>query len=66
MLILKFIVLVLAFFVTLIWITKMVTDCVSFVFGAHISDEKATADGYFRVLLIGLMSILWSIVIIMS
>jgi hypothetical protein len=66
MLILKFIVLVLAFFVTLLWLTKLVTDCVSFIFGAQLPDEQAKADGTFRIILIGLMSILWPLVIIMS
>lgn len=66
MLVLKFIILILAFFITLLWITKLVTDSVSAMYGSQFSEETAKADGVFRLYLIIAMSILWPLVIIMS
>ena len=66
MLVLKFIILILAFFITFLWITKLVTDSVSAMNGSQFSEETAKADGVFRLYLIIAMSILWPLVIIMS
>lgn len=63
---LKFILLMFAFFVTLLWFTKLVTDCVSTMFGGQFSEETAKADGLVRLYLIIAMSILWPLVIILS
>lgn len=65
MVIIKFIILVLAFFVTLLWITKLVTDCVSAIFGNNFSEEEANKDGIMRVYMIIAMSVLWSLAIIL-
>lgn len=65
MVILRFILWVLAFFVTLLWISRLVTECVAAMFG-QVSEEAAKADGLIRFYLIIIMSILWPIVIIMS
>jgi hypothetical protein len=64
MLILKFILLVIALFITLLWITKLVTDCVSAMYGNDFSEEAAQKDGYVRLYMITLISILWSIIIV--
>lgn len=66
MLILRFIILVIAFFVTLLWFTKLVTDSVSAMFGQNLSDDTAKADALARLYLIIAMSILWPLVIILS
>jgi hypothetical protein len=63
---LKFILLMLAFFVTLLWFSKLVTDCASAMFGGQYSEETAKADGLTRLYLIIAMSILWPLVIILS
>lgn len=65
MVIIKFIILVLAFFITLLWITKLVTDCVSAIFGNNFSEEEANKDGIMRVYMIIAMSVLWSLIIIL-
>lgn len=61
----KFILLVLAFFITLLWLTKLVTDCVSAMYGNNFSEESAQKDGILRLYMIAAMSILWSIIIIL-
>lgn len=61
----KFILLVLAFFITLLWLTKLVTDCVSAMYGNNFSEESAKKDGILRLYMIAAMSILWSIIIIL-
>ena len=66
MIIFKFILLVIALFITLLWITKLVTDCVSAIFGNNFSEEEAKKDGTLRVYMITIMSILWSLIIILS
>ena len=63
---LRFIILVIAFFVTLLWFTKLVTDSVSAMFGQNLSDDTAKADALARLYLIIAMSILWPLVIILS
>lgn len=62
---LKFILLVLAFFVTLLWFTKLVTDCVSAMYGGNFSEENAQKDATLRMYMIIAMSILWPLTIIL-
>lgn len=62
---LKFILLVLAFFVTLLWFTKLVTDCVSAMYGSNFSEESAQKDATLRMYMILAMSILWPLTIIL-
>lgn len=64
MIILKTILLIFAFFVTLLWITKLVTDCVSAMYGNNFSDEAAQKDGTIRLYMITIMSIIWPIIIV--
>lgn len=64
MIIVKGFLLMIAFFVTLLWITKLITDCVSAIFGNNFTDESAKQDGLLRIYLIALMSILWPLIII--
>lgn len=63
MIVIKLILLILAFFITLLWVTKLVTDCVSAIYGNNFSDESAQKDGILRLYMILAMSILWSIII---
>lgn len=65
MVFIKFIVLFLAIFVTLLWFTKLVTDCVSAMYGKEFTDESAQKDGMLRLYMILSMSVLWSTVIIL-
>jgi len=65
MLILRFILYMLAFFVTLLWLSKLMTDCASAMFG-QVSEETAKSDGLTRLYLIIAMSFLWSLIIILS
>jgi uncharacterized membrane protein len=60
----KFILLVLAFFVTILWITKLITDCVSAIYGNDFSNENAQRDGIIRTYMIIIMSVLWPIIIL--
>ena len=55
----------LAFFVTLLWLTKIITDCVSAIFGNNFTEEGAKQDGLLRLYLIALMSILWPLIIML-
>lgn len=55
--------LILAFFVTLLWITKLITDCVSAIYGNNFTEDGAKQDGIIRLYLIGLISILWPVII---
>ena len=55
----------LAFFVTLLWLTKLITDCVSAIFGNNFTEEGAKQDGLLRLYLIVLMSILWPLIIML-
>lgn len=65
MIVLKLILLMFAFFITLLWITKLITDCVSSIYGSDFSEETAKRDGLIRIYMILIMSILWPIIIIM-
>lgn len=58
--ILELILYVLAFFTTFLWVSKLVTDSVSALNGAHISDDEATKDGVLRIYLITIASALWA------
>lgn len=63
MLFLKFIILLLAFFFTLLWFTKLVIDITSLFTGGY-SEENAEKDGIVRLITISLISILWTTLII--
>ena len=65
MIIIKGFLLMLAFFVTLLWLTKLITDCVSAIFGNNFTEEGAKQDGLLRLYLIILMSILWPLIIML-
>ena len=65
MIIIKLILLILAFFVTLLWVTKLMTDFASSFLGGAGTDEDRIRDASQRVILIMAMSVLWSILIIM-
>lgn len=58
--ILEFILFILAFFTTFLWITKLITDSVSAINGVHLSDEEAKKDGVLRIYLITIASVLWA------
>lgn len=60
----ELILLILALFTTFLWASKMITDSVSAISGARITNEEAEKDGAIRLYLIGIMSILWSTLII--
>jgi hypothetical protein len=64
MVILKAFLLMFVLFVTLLWVTKLITDCVSTMYGGNYSEESAQRDGVLRIYMITIMSILWPIVII--
>lgn len=65
MALIKFIIMVLAFFVTLLWVTKLITDCVSTMYGSSYSPETAEKDAYARIYMILAMSILWPLTIML-
>ena len=62
MIFVKTILIIIALFITLLWFTKLVTDCVSAMYGKDFSDESAQKDGIIRLYMIGAMSILWGII----
>lgn len=64
MVILEFILLALAIFVTLLWVTKLTTDFASGFIGGLATDEERIRDASYRVLLSIVMSILWTSLII--
>ena len=64
MIILKLLLLIIAFFVTLLWVSKFITDCVSAIYGKDFSDESAQKDGIIRLILCLIMSIVWPLIII--
>ena len=64
MIVVKLILLIIAMFTTLLWFTKLVTDCVSAMYGKQFSEEEAMQDGKIRLYFIIIMSILWSIIIV--
>lgn len=64
MIILKFILLVITIFVTLLWVTKLMTDFASAFIGGLATDEQRLRDASYRVILNFVMAILWSILII--
>lgn len=64
MVVLKTILLIFVLFVTLLWVTKLITDCVSAMYGNDFSNETAQKDGLLRIYMIAIISILWPIVII--
>lgn len=63
MIVLKVILLMVAIFVTLLWFTKLITDCVSAMYGNNFSDENAKRDGILRIYMIMIISFLWPIII---
>lgn len=65
MIIIKLILLIFAIFISLLWITKLITDCVSAIYGNSFSEESAKKDGMLRIYMIIIMSILWSIIIVL-
>ena len=62
MIFVKAILIIIALFITLLWVTKLITDCVYAMYGKDFSDESAQKDGVIRFYMIGLMSILWGII----
>lgn len=60
----KFVLLSMAFFITLLWITKLITDCISAMYGGNFSEESAERDGALRVYMIIAMSLIWPTIII--
>lgn len=66
MIILKLILLIIAIFTTLLWIMKLISDSIGTMYGGQTSDEDAQKDGVFRIYLITIMSVAWSLIIIMS
>ena len=63
MIVFKVILLMAAIFVTLLWFTKLITDCVSAMYGNNFSDENAQKDGILRIYMITIISFLWPIII---
>lgn len=63
MIVFKVILLMVAIFVTLLWFTKLITDCVSAMYGNNFSDENAQKDGILRIYMITIISVLWPIII---
>lgn len=63
MIVFKGFLLMLAFFITLLWLTKLITDCVSAIYGNNFTEEGAKQDGIVRLYLMVLMSILWPVII---
>ena len=64
MVIIKLILLIITIFVTLLWVTKLTTDFASAFLGGLGTDEERIKDASYRIILCGLMSILWAILII--
>lgn len=64
MIVLKCLLLIIALFITLLWITKLITDCVSAMYGSSFSDETANKDGLLRIYMIAIISVLWPIIIV--
>jgi hypothetical protein len=62
MIILKCLLTMIALFVTLLFVTKTITDCVSAIYSNDFSDEDAQKDGVIRVYMIAIISILWPII----
>lgn len=62
MIFVKTILIIIALFITFLWITKLVTDCVAAMYGKDFSDESAQKDGVIRLYMIGVISILWGII----
>jgi hypothetical protein len=65
MIVVKFILYVLALFTTLLWATKMITDCVSAIYSQNFSDESAEKDGIIRLFMIGAIALFWSLIIVL-
>ena len=55
---------ILAFFTSLLWISKLTLDFVSAIFGGNFSDENAKKDGVIRLVLTFLVSLFWTLIII--
>lgn len=56
----ELILLILAFFTTFLWISKLVTDSVSAMNNVNISDDDAKKDGAVRTYLFTIASVLWA------
>ena len=65
MIIIKFLLLVVAIFTSLLWVMKLAIDFASSILGGAKSNEENEGDAYYRILLIGVMSILWALIIIL-
>ena len=63
MVIIKTILLIITLFITLLWFTKLVTDCVSAMYGNNFNEESANKDGILRLYMIIIMSVLWALII---
>ena len=63
MVIIKLILLIIALFTTLLWVTKLMTDFATAFLGG-LTDEERVRDASYRVILISIMAIVWSILII--
>jgi hypothetical protein len=63
---LLFILYILAFFISLLWLTKLVTDCVSAIYGENFTKEEAERDGMIRIYMIIAISVLWALIITLS
>lgn len=66
MILLKGILYMLAFFTTSLWFTKLLTDCASAMFGGNFSDESANRDASIRVVLTFLVSLFWTLIIMIK
>ena len=65
MIILKSIILFLAFAISFLWVTKLITDAVSAIFGGQLTPENAKKDGILRIYMILSMSLFWTLTIIL-
>lgn len=63
MVIIKTILIIIALFITLLWFTKLITDCVSAMYGNNFNEESAKKDGILRLYMIAIMSVLWALII---
>lgn len=56
----------LAFFTTSLWFTKLMTDCAAAMFGSNFSDETANRDASIRLILTFLVSLFWTLIIMVK
>jgi hypothetical protein len=65
MFVLRYVLYVITFFVTFLWVSKLTTDFSASFLGMNIEEEQRNYDAKIRIILMVIMSLLWALTIML-